>query len=822
MPDQKLRVALIGCGRRALEHLAAMSELSDQVECVALCDLNPAALKRAAELAPSARTATDASALLADTPCDLIVVSLPPAVDRAPLIDAISAAPMARAVLIEKPAAASTREARVFLSGLEIPVFVCHQMRVLPWSAPFFRLTRSLREQGPVTVTGRCYGKLFDQGLHLLDLIFAALEGSPDEITSATLEDNPARISAQKPLPEHWRRDDHHPGSIHSDIEAHWPTGDRLSLVCGPCGADDWLDKLIRIEQGDNQITLTVDGLQLAGPLLAEEKNYTGGEASHRGATTEVYREFHRWVFGSDIDNTPPRLPGLTEHLNALSWCEAVSDFPRQDRLPAPGWIVPGGDDAPLTVVIPLSDHRDMAEHCIRSWTHGQQAAPESFRIVIVSNNDTDHIAERISSQLRDQDIILHTRLDSAALGQGDIDEYAKGIEATDSEWIFLTEPHCEAPANLVTEIRSYFATSEDAGFCSDCIDRFATPWGKMEGLYFGEGFREWKQPGNWAKMIVRGFGIRRTAYEGSGGLRLRYGRFSEWLLAADLHRQGYYLGFAEKAKVIHHYTPDKAYLDEAIEEFVKGQARYLAEVPEAERLPYFPNCAVEAPGPARWEALKKVAAHHITKPEAEQRRQLPPSTKARLTRDWNAFLVHLTVRWSPSHALPFFERYYEAQTTFAMWKYFSDYASMAGSSDAIRPGHPLLVDTTGLPTLPGLLQRERFGGLGFHWCNRILGIPLAQVAGDLTLNVDLLPIASVSPERCPVLVTERNPGHPVTPEIIVEESHIRLRFSLPSHGTIPDLDQTWVALASSPIEVPKAETRELALPVTGISVSVE
>ncbi len=48
--DRRLRIALAGCGRIAANHFAALAQRKDDVDLVAVCDVDSAALSKASEL----------------------------------------------------------------------------------------------------------------------------------------------------------------------------------------------------------------------------------------------------------------------------------------------------------------------------------------------------------------------------------------------------------------------------------------------------------------------------------------------------------------------------------------------------------------------------------------------------------------------------------------------------------------------------------------------------------------------------------------------------------------------------------------------------
>lgn len=799
-----------------MEHLSGLRSLAGEIQVSFLCDVSEAALERAKSLLPGTALGTDLDALVKSHPCDLLVLCLPPFASRKKIAASLGQAPHLRAILVEKPAAASVALAEEAFGKLTIPVFLCHQMRLLPWFEAFQNQVAVLRQRGPVEFQGNCLGKLFDQGIHLLDLVYSLVGSLPEEVSQVIAEEDPARVSAQAPVPANWRVDRKHPGPVQTNIQAQWTSGDSLSFSCGPNGAPDWLDKKLRVQQGEDWVEITTDGVRHGGPFFAETENIQGSTQEYLGATTSCYREIRRWLLE---EGEAPRLPRLQDHLPQMSWCENIERFPQKERLPKPHWIRENQTTPQIGVVIPLSDHRNMAPICVRSWTQGQEAAPDDFQLILIANRDTRELGESLRPFLRDHDLILQTEQPSAALGQGDMEEYVAGIEATDSEWLFLTEPHCEAPPELTAEIRHYFENNEAAGFCSSCTDGYATPWGRMEALFFGEGFHDWRQPGHWAKMVIRGFGIRRKAYELAGGLRLDYGRFSEWLLAGDLHRQGLYIAHAPGVRVIHHYTPDKIYLDEAIEEFVKGQAKYLLDVPEDDRLPYFPNPPLDFPGALDWRELERKAVKLAGHKRAGWLPSLSPVQKAALTRDWNAWLVRLLAWWNPKGALPFFARYYEAQTLRCLLHYLELASRNASPAARLGDEQRWEAQESGIPLLPGMFQKENYQGKAFHWAKPVFGIPLTISPQAKTLELSALPLVKANGKGSPALLCSLSPEKKIEAEVERDDDLIKFQFDLSQIERAESSQDCWVGIMSQPIEAASPETRELALPVTSISL---
>ena len=809
--NRPIRIGLIGCGRRAQAHLEAILELEEKAEIKVLCDIDPGAVKRSRAYAPRAAHGNDPVTLLAQNPCDLVVISLAPASGRNAVREALLAAPELKAVLVEKPAALNAEQAEVAFEGLPVPVLVCHQMRLLPWSLNLKEWFVKQERDESWKFDLRCFGKLYDQGIHLLDMIYWLTGGLPATLEQSIVEDDPARLSAYAPLPADWRMDRTHPGPLWVDLECRMEDKSRVLLKAGPLAAEGWMAKCIRIEHEAGWLKFGTEGIETGGEFALEGLNWHRSRGEYEHATVSVYEGFYRWLNGmGDL----PDLPSLEEHIEQLMWCEIVLRDPDNLRLPQPDYLkLPGlkQEAEKLVVIVPLSDHRGSAEACVRSWTMNQECRPEDFQLVLISNQETEAMADTLKPMLRNHDLWISTDQPPAEMGQGDMEEYVAGIDQTDAEWIFLSEPHCEATPECVREIRRFFSASEAAGFCTSCIDGYSSSWGKMEGLFYWKGFEEWRKVGHWAKMIMRGFGIRRAVYRRVGGFRLRYGRFGEWLLAADLHRGGWYIDYAPGVILVHHYSLHKPFLDGAIEEFVIGHARYLAEVPTHERLPYFPDSEIETTGSQDWKLVEKEARRSIPwlrkvfdvlKGGQESR------SRKRRRRNRNAFMVGCLAWWSPRRALPYFIQYYEAQIELCMGKHLPRFKSER-SQTALEPGDEWLAGQPQLADLPGFYGVEHWQGETFHWCRPLSGIYIKASGQSLILELDILDVLNkVGPDYA-FLTFGRKPRVKINPD--VENEGKKLRFYISAEEIE---GETWLALISRPARRVRAEKRKLGLPV--------
>jgi UDP-N-acetyl-2-amino-2-deoxyglucuronate dehydrogenase len=126
--DRRIRFALVGCGRIAANHFAAILKHADRAELVDVCDTNPDALKRAVELT-GAKGHASLSAMLANTTADIVVLATPSGLHPEQTIET---ALTGRHVMTEKPMATRWQDGiRMVKACDEAPVrlFVVKQNR---------------------------------------------------------------------------------------------------------------------------------------------------------------------------------------------------------------------------------------------------------------------------------------------------------------------------------------------------------------------------------------------------------------------------------------------------------------------------------------------------------------------------------------------------------------------------------------------------------------------------------------------------------------------------------------------------------------------
>jgi UDP-N-acetyl-2-amino-2-deoxyglucuronate dehydrogenase len=127
--DRKLRLALVGCGRIAQNHIAALKQHADRAEWVAVCDNQPELLAKAVE-STGAQGFASLDALLAGSDADLVVLATPSGLHPR---QAIKVAQAGRHVLSEKPMATKWDEGVAMVRACRdagVKLFVVKQNRL--------------------------------------------------------------------------------------------------------------------------------------------------------------------------------------------------------------------------------------------------------------------------------------------------------------------------------------------------------------------------------------------------------------------------------------------------------------------------------------------------------------------------------------------------------------------------------------------------------------------------------------------------------------------------------------------------------------------
>ena len=205
-----------------------------------------------------------------------------------------------------------------------------------------------------------------------------------------------------------------------------------------------------------------------------------------------------------------------------------------------------------LSLLVPLEDARGDAVEHLRTWTHEQSLPRERYQVVIASTGEDPEGDERVQDLLADHDVF--ERVPGADL----IELWNAAAARADSDWVVLTENHCEAdPACLASVVRTIESDGDHDALTLDHGHITSNAVSELGARWFEQVYEEWDEPGQWPRLNLVGFAIRRGAYLEAGGLDPRYGLFSAPLLSARLHRGGARIGHLPDAHVLHVHADD-------------------------------------------------------------------------------------------------------------------------------------------------------------------------------------------------------------------------------------------------------------------------
>ena len=100
--DRKIRFAVVGCGRIAKSHFAALKQHGDRAELVAICDIDPSTFDTVAQDSNDCATYLNLSSMLGAADADIVVLATPSGLHPAQTIEIAASG---RHVMTEKPMA---------------------------------------------------------------------------------------------------------------------------------------------------------------------------------------------------------------------------------------------------------------------------------------------------------------------------------------------------------------------------------------------------------------------------------------------------------------------------------------------------------------------------------------------------------------------------------------------------------------------------------------------------------------------------------------------------------------------------------------------
>jgi GT2 family glycosyltransferase len=227
-----------------------------------------------------------------------------------------------------------------------------------------------------------------------------------------------------------------------------------------------------------------------------------------------------------------------------------------------------------LSVVLTLVDHEGHAAECVESWARTQDLARERYEVIAVASGREPEVEDLVQRLLGSEDRLLRFPA-SQELALHD-----HGARAARGRWLLFTEAHTVAEPDCLSSLLKYLSVNESS-YAGACIRSFGdgsdNRIARCEQRWYADGFREWSREGDWRKVTIRGFAIRRDAYLDVGGFEHGFGCFAETALAANLAERGYRLGCAADAAVKHYDATDIAPLLRYVREYREGEIAYRA-----------------------------------------------------------------------------------------------------------------------------------------------------------------------------------------------------------------------------------------------------
>jgi predicted dehydrogenase len=848
----QLRAVVVGCGPRGLEHARALETL-ETVELVGLAELDPERRERAAaELGLPAYAALEE--LLSAREPELVVLAVPPA-GRTGLALAAAEASSVRGILVEKPLALRLAEAEDLVRGCEergVTLAVCHQLRFVP---AYVALADAV-ERGEIgdlrLLHAAGFGNLADQGPHLLDAIRwvsggrrflwamsqrgdAAVAGLPSEAVPPGGATHPA-----PPWMTHHLAVDGGPRAV-LESGALYQRG-RGEFV------DDWLQlRLVavgsegiaeaqatgpcRIVNSSGARTLAEPSLDgyfgATGALHAELAEALAEGRTPRSAASEALPSLEALLAcaQSAVDGDAAMLPldAARDPLAELAGAPATAGA-RKTRRPGATPQLPE-----ISVIVPIPDHRGYLPGCVRGWLE-QTLPDESYELIVVSDGAEPEHEEEVRELLRPRDRLLRVEgVHEAAL-------YDAGARAAAGRVVMFTEPHCIPEHRCLDEMLRYLEAGQLDGAVVRSIGICENAMARMEERFYEDAFAEQSQEGHWCKVFLRGVAITRAAYLDAGGFEYAYGRFSEHLLAAELHARGYRIGYAPGSAVRHAYTKSIRQLVPPISDFTRGECSYRADRPGDFCERYF-GPGVEwidrrsldrrAARSAASAALRNLARRSVWRSPGAARamlralRRYAPTAlfgpRAAVWRTrlglWAAKVRCVVWRASESRLYPAFCDAYDRMMRLYRVEHAADHAAEV---ESVSPAREFSLATLPPERLVGFHPQEMSEGRPFRWSRGVAMLDLPLEPGTC-LRIDTLPLRDSPEPLCPWVFVN---GRRVTADAVEVEPGA-LRVSLDPELLDGNASQR-ITVTCAPLPASmhsEGDSRELGLPVTGVEL---
>ena len=204
--------------------------------------------------------------------------------------------------------------------------------------------------------------------------------------------------------------------------------------------------------------------------------------------------------------------------------------------------------NALITVIFPIIDVRARPTDHVRRLTHQQTLPRECYHVVAASNDATDPQLQEVALLLGPNDELFH-----APGAHGVVGLLNAGAKRARSPWLVIVEGHCRADPGCLAAVARWIADnpSQHVGnFTVGHPDHYLLA--QLSKRWFDMIYASWRSPGEWPRIILSGFAIRRDLFEAMGGFETEYDLFAPHLLAARLHAREIDIETIPGATVLH------------------------------------------------------------------------------------------------------------------------------------------------------------------------------------------------------------------------------------------------------------------------------
>ena len=404
---------------------------------------------------------------------------------------------------------------------------------------------------------------------------------------------------------------------------------------------------------------------------------------------------------------------------------------------------------AQLSVVIPLTDARGDAVDHLRTWTHEQTQSRSDFQVVIVSDGEAPGVDRDVAALLGP-----HDRFEVVTGGEM-IELWNRAAELASTDWLLFTENHVRAETDCIERVIE--GIRANPGIDAASIEHghiIPTATGELGARWFDEVYGEWFQPGQWRRLNLAGFVIRREVHGAVGGHDHRYGLFAAPLLSARLDEREDRIGHFPEARILHVQCEAIGEHHEHSVDYVIGESDARTALPPEFAERYFGY------RPLIWNrrAMSSSSARHAC---ALLARELLRSLRHRRAERWllralarrvpdaiagvgaRRRLAELRFRWTEwladSRWIPRRVRYraylraQDAVTRLAQLRWIEQRSD--GAPAAIEPGGHT-VESIGEGALVGVHGLELQDGRWFRWSEPVLTLSASTpAAGEMRID---------------------------------------------------------------------------------------